>query len=204
MRPWQHLKVDFFVNEILKRYWNHEEGTTDKIIEFQFFPGLLIEEPDRRAFVGYDIVPWCTYASEKSKEVRDIVLRNSGISGLRDYEKNYALGLLITRGPDEEGGLNIAPLTNKESYNIFLTSSLGYGESQYSYSVSFWFNPGENENGNFYDFTDPEFKPHENRMVKVRVWDKESFWKEIEYYVKHNKFRKSVKSDDPDLSLISL
>ena len=199
MKEWQELKIDFFVEEILERYWKGENGTKNKILEFQFFPAIITKESDRRVFLGHSIKPWLDIASPRSKEIRNQILESSGITGLREFEKNYAVGLLITDPETDHKCVDIAPFSrkNQTSYNLFLSSTLGYDIPDVdSFPVVLWFNPGIKDNGEvFYDFKDVTPKP--DRMVRVRVWEENEFWELIDKYLKKNKFPKSIKKEDP-------
>lgn len=192
---WQEITVEFFVTEILDRYWTHLPGTTDKIIEIQYLSALLSKEPDFRAFLGYKIQPWDNYASEKSKSIRDKILETSGINGLREYEKNYALGLLMTL----DGKADIAPFgqTNKETYDILMNSCFGYTYQESEFNIVLWYS--RNSDGEIVvslPGSDDYEKPDTERLVRVRVWDYQDFLEIIEYFQKHNKFPKFIKNQD--------
>jgi hypothetical protein len=192
---WQETTVEFFINEILERYWKHLPGTLEKIIEIQYLPALISGEPDYRAFIGYRIQPWCTYASEKSKDIKHKLLESQGIDGLREYEKNYALGLLMTL----EGQADVAPFGqgNTETYDILLNSCFGYTYQESEFNIVLWYS--RNSDGEIVvslPGSDDYEKPDTERLVRVRVWDYQDFLEIIEYFQKHNKFPKFIKNQD--------
>ena len=39
---WQDLRMDFFLEEVLERFWNHAKGTVDKVIEVQYYTALFL------------------------------------------------------------------------------------------------------------------------------------------------------------------
>ena len=192
---WQETTVEFFINEILERYWKHLPGTLDKIIEIQYLPALISGEPDYRAFIGYRIQPWCTYASEKSKDIKHKLLESQGIDGLREYEKNYALGLLMTL----EGQADVAPFGqgNTETYDILLNSCFGYTYIDTEFHVVLWYTLNEEGNPVVHIPGDAGYDvPPEERILRLRVWEYPQFLELIEYFQKHNSFPKFIKNQD--------
>lgn len=192
---WQETTVEFFVNEILERYWKHLPGTVDKVIEIQYLPALISGESDYRAFLGYHIQPWCSYASEKSKAIREKLLESQGIDGLREYEKNYALGLLMTL----DGKADVAPFGqgNTETYDILMNSCFGYSYIDTEFHVVLWYQKDEKGIPEVRIPGDKEYDtPPEKRLLRLRVWDYSNFLELIEYFQKHNKFPKFIKNQD--------
>lgn len=195
---WQEVNVNFFKDEILPRYWNHTNGTEHKIIEFQFFPGLLSGSNAYRVFMGASIKPWSSYSVGKSKDLKENIIKEHGIEFFLEYERNYSLGLLMTGdGIEDHDYISIAPFSGQthEAYQIFLTSSLGYSlKGVEDYNVALWFNPGKNGG---YDFSDSN--PHPDRKVRIRVLEEDDFLEIIEYFRKTKKFKKYVTKDDANV-----
>lgn len=192
---WQETTVEFFINEILERYWKHLPGTLEKVIEIQYIPALFSGESDYRAFLGYQIRPWNTYASEKSKNIRQKILDSQGIDGLREYEKHYALGILITL----EGQADIAPFgqENTETYDILLNSCFGYTYTNPEFHVVLWYTLNKEGKPEIHLPGDPDYNiPPEERKLRIRVWDYSQFSEIMEYFQKHNSFPKFIKNQD--------
>lgn len=160
---WQDLRMDFFLEEILERFWNHAEGTVDKVIEVQYYPALLYGKTDVRAFIGAGITLDFPYSTIKNT-VKSNLIKDGNLKALEEYEKSHALGFVMTGS--EENKIDAVTLTYSLDlpYRLFLENFGVESEGiEKPVPIILWYNPGKNGKPDF-----SSAKPKRNRRIRIR------------------------------------
>lgn len=176
---WQEVTVEFFVSEILPKYWNHEGGTKDRVLEFQYFPALYNGFHDKRVFIGECIKSESPY-NDREDKVTDKILEELGIDALREYEERHALGLAMTGDGRYKVDCVSFSIENQIAYKMLL-GNFGYSfpETEQTHNLFFWINK---EGENYKPTADPE----PDRIVRIRVIEKKTYEELIWWYKDHD------------------
>ena len=187
---WQDVRMDFFLEEVLSRFWNHTGNTVGKVLEIQYFPAILNGEHDRRAFFGAGLKNDFPHA-DRPHDIEDRLLRDGGIEALRIYEENHALGFVMTG--DDKFQIDYVSI----SYNIEANVDLFYRNFGVNYDPGFkpiiflWYNVDKKGRPDF-----SKVEPGKDRRIRVRYLDIPDFMKAIKCYKENKHFPDYIVKDD--------
>jgi len=173
---WQEIRLGFFKEEVLSRFWNHTGKTTEMILEVQYMPALLCGEPNRRAFLGAGITldfPFNT----RPDNVKTNLLKDGNLETLREYEREHAIGFAMTG--DSEHKIDSVTLcyTIKEPHPIFM-QNFGEDYSEKNRPIFLWYNIGRNGK-----IDEKNVKPNQGSMIRVRYLGLDYFMSVMKDYV---------------------
>ena len=173
---WQEIRLDFFKEEVLSRFWKHVGKTTELIIEVQYMPALIAGEPNRRAFIGAGITLDFPY-NTRPDNVKTNLLKDGNIEALREYEREHALGFAMTG--DDEYKIDSVTLAYsiKEPHPIFM-QNFGVGYSESSHPIFLWYNVGRSGK-----IDEKKVEPRPDSMIRVRYLRLDYFMRVMKDYV---------------------
>ena len=170
LTSWTDLRMDFFLEEVLKRFWNHSGKTVDWILEIQYFPALLIGDHNRRAFIGAAITLDFPYSKRKDT-IKSNLLKDGDLETLRTYEKNHALGFVMTGDSDYPIDCVTLSYGIEEAERIFL-QNFGIGVEPESNPIYLWYNVDKKGKPDF-----SIIDPLPTRRIRIRYVGVEYFMK---------------------------
>ena len=173
---WQEISLDFFLDIVFRRFWDHVGGTEEIILEIQYMPALLCGEPMRRAFIGAGITLDFPYNTRKDN-IKSRLLEDGNLEGLRVYEKEHALGFVMTG--DKEHPIDSVTICYalKEPYEIFM-QNFGVGYNGKQHPVFLWYNVKKNGK-----IDEVNIKPGPRSRVRVRYLSVSYFMNLMKEYV---------------------
>lgn len=173
---WQEIKVEFFLSDVLPRFWNHEGETPDLILEVQYMPALIAGEPMRRAFMGAGITLDFPY-NTRPDNVKTNLLKDGNLEALREYEKEHALGFVMTG--DNEYKIDSVTLAYSiiEPQIIFM-QNFGECYSPKIHPIFLWYNLKKSGK-----IDEENVRPNKNSMIRVRYLRLEYFMSVMKDYV---------------------
>ena len=173
---WQEIRLGFFKEEVLSRFWNHEGNTTDLIIEVQYMPALLCGEPNRRAFMGAGITldfPFNT----RPDNVKTNLLKDGNLEALREYEREHAIGFAMTGDDTYKVDSVTLAYSIKEPHSIFM-QNFGEDYSGKNRPIFLWYNIGRNGK-----IDEKNVEPRPDSMIRVRYLRLDYFMSVMKAYV---------------------
>ena len=173
---WQEIKVEFFLSDILPRFWNHAEGTTNLILEVQYMPALLCGEPMRRAFMGAGITLDFPY-NTRPDNVKANLLKDNNMEALREYEREHAIGFAMTGDDTYKVDSVTLAYSIKEPHEIFM-QNFGVGYSESIHPIFLWYNLKKSG-----EIDEKNVKPNKNSMIRVRYLRLDYFMSVMRDYV---------------------
>lgn len=173
---WQEIKLDFFKEEVLPRFWNHEGNTTELIIEVQYMPALLCGEPRRRAFIGAGITLDFPY-NTRPDNVKTNLLKDNNIEALREYEREHAIGFAMTGDNTFKVDSVTLAYSIKEPHPIFM-QNFGENYSEENRPIFLWYNIGRDGK-----IDEKNVEPRPDSMIRVRYLRLDYFMSVMKAYV---------------------
>lgn len=173
---WQEIKVEFFLSDVLPRFWNHEGETPDLILEVQYMPALIAGEPMRRAFIGAGITLDFPYNS-RPDNVKTNLLKDGNLEVLRKYEREHAIGFAMTGDDEYKVDSVTLAYTIKGPHSIFM-QNFGVGYNDKISPIFLWYNIGRNGK-----IDEKNVKPNQNSMIRVRYLKLDYFMSVMRDYV---------------------
>ena len=173
---WQEIRLGFFKEEVLSRFWNHCGNTTELIIEVQYMPALLCREPLRRAFLGAGITldfPFNT----RPNNVKTNLLKDNNIEALRKYEKEHAIGFSMTGDETYKVDSVTLAYSIKEPHSIFM-QNFGEDYSESVHPIFLWYNLGKDGK-----IDEKNVEPRPDSMIRVRYLRLDYFMSVMRDYV---------------------
>lgn len=176
---WADVRMDFFLEEVLDRFWNHSGNTKDLIIEIQYFPALLNGDHEKRAFIGAGITIDFPY-SQRKETVRGYFEKKGNMEAIKDFERKHALGFVMTG--EEECKVDAVTIVYGATvpYRLFM-ENFGVGYEEAKSPVFFWYNVGEDGK-----IDTKSSIPRPDRRIRVRFLKKDYFMEIMKYYVEHD------------------
>ena len=172
---WQEIRLGFFKEEVLSRFWNHEGETPDLIIEVQYMPALLCGEPNRRAFMGAGITldfPFNT----RPDNVKTNLLKDGNLEALREYELEHAIGFAMTGDNEYKVDSVTLAYSIKEPHEIFM-QNFGVGYNDKIRPIFLWYNLKKNG-----EIDEKNVKPNRESMIRVRYLGLDHFMEVMKFY----------------------
>jgi hypothetical protein len=173
---WQEIKLIFFKEEVLPRFWKHIGKTTDFIIEVQYMPALLCGEPNRRAFMGAGITLDFPY-NTRPDSVKANLLKDGNLEALREYEKEHALGFVMT-GDDEYKVDSVTLAYSIIEPQIIFMQNFGECYSPKIHPIFLWYNLKKNGK-----IDEENVKPNQESMIRIRYLKMDYFMSVMRDYV---------------------
>ena len=172
---WNNIELRFFLESVFPRFWNHLGKTQEMIIEVQYMPALYAGEPNRRAFIGAGITLDFPY-SQRKDTLKEFLLKEHGIGMVREYEKNHALGFVMTGDNTYKIDCITLSYNIKPAYQVFMQN---FGVEGYkSGIIMFWYNlrkDGKVDTENV--------RPGKESMIRVRFLKVPYFMEIMKEYV---------------------
>lgn len=172
---WQEIRLGFFKEEVLARFWNHEGETEDLIIEIQYIPALICGEPWRRAFVGAGISLDFPY-NTRPDNVKANLLKDNNLEALREYEREHAIGFAMTGDSDFPIDSVTLAYTIKEPHTIFM-QNFGEDFSDDNKPIFLWYNLRKDGK-----IDEENFRPNPESMIRVRYLRLDYFMEVLGFY----------------------
>ena len=173
---WQEIRLSFFKEEVLSRFWNHEGNTMDLIIEVQYMPALLYGEPNRRAFMGAGITLDFPFNS-RPDSVKTNLLKDGKLETLRKFEREHAIGFAMTGDNTYKVDSVTFAYSIKELHSIFM-QNFGEDYSEKNRSIFLWYNIGRNGK-----IDEKNVEPRPDSMIRVRYLRLDYFMGVMKDYV---------------------
>lgn len=173
---WQEIRLGFFKEEVLSRFWNHEGETADLIIEVQYMPALICGEPNRRAFMGAGITLDFPY-NTRPDNVKTNLLKDGNLEALREYEREHAIGFAMTGDDTYKVDSVTLCYTIKEPHSIFM-QNFGEDYSDKIHPIFLWYNIGRNGR-----IDEKNVRPNQGSMIRVRYLRLNYFMSVMKDYV---------------------
>jgi hypothetical protein len=173
---WQEIRLDFFKEEVLSRFWNHEGETTNLILEIQYMPALMCGEPNRRAFIGAGITldfPFNT----RPDNVKTNLLKDNNLEALREYEREHAIGFAMTGDDTYKVDSVTLAYSIKEPHSIFM-QNFGEDYSDKVHPIFLWYNVGRSGK-----IDEKNVEPNRSSMIRVRYLRLDYFMSVMKNYV---------------------
>ena len=172
---WQEIRLDFFKEEVLSRFWNHEGKTTNLILEIQYLPALLCGVPNQRAFLGAGITLDFPY-NHRPDNIKANFLKDRNFEALKEYEREHAIGFAMT-GEDTYKVDSVAlAYTIKEPHHIFM-QNFGEDYSDQVHPIFLWYNLGRNGK-----IDERNVEPRPDSMIRVRYLRFDYFMEVMKFY----------------------
>jgi len=174
---WQEIRLEFFLDTVFPRFWNHIGKTKELIIEIQYMPALLCGEPNRRAFIGAGITLDFPY-NTRPDNVKTNLLKDNNIEALREYEREHAIGFAMTGDDTYKVDSVTLAYSIKEPHSIFM-QNFGKDYDNCSCPIYLWYNIGRDGK-----VDKDNIRPEPKSMIRVRYLRVEYFMEVMKEYMK--------------------
>ncbi len=172
---WQEIRLEFFKEEVLSRFWNHEGNTTGLIIEVQYMPAILCGEPWRRVFMGAGITLDFPY-NTRPDNVKTNLLKDGNLTALREYEREHAIGFVMTGDDEYKVDSVTLAYSIKEPHPIFM-QNFGEDFNGKNRPIFLWYNLRKDGK-----IDELNIKPNKESMIRVRYLKLDYFMEIMKVY----------------------
>ena len=173
---WQEIKLRFFKDEVLPRFWKHLGKTTGLIIEVQYMPALISGEPNRRAFLGAGITLDFPY-NTRPDNVKTSLLKDGNLEALREYEREHALGFAMT-GDNEYKVDSVTLAYSIIEPQIIFMENFGECYSPKIHPIFLWYNLRKDGK-----IDEKNVEPNPSSMIRIRYLRLDYFMSVMKDYV---------------------